>query len=64
MTIIKLYKFALKKLAAAMTKAANAKKAQADFLVKASAKAAEEALEAARESKRLTEEAAKVSALI
>lgn len=47
-----------------MTKAANAKKAQADFLVKASAKAAAEALDAAKESKRLTEEAAKVSALI
>lgn len=64
MTLIKLYKFALKQLAAAMTKAAHAKKAQAEFLVKASAKAADEALEAANASKKLTEEAAKVSALI
>ncbi|WP_426101456.1 hypothetical protein [Pseudomonas sp. PSPC3-3] len=64
MTLIKLYKFALKQLVAAMTKAAKAKKAQADFLVKASVKAAEEALEAAQESKKLTEEARKVSALI
>lgn len=64
MTLIKLYKFALKQLAAAMTKAASVKKAEADFLVKASEKAAAEALDAARESKKLNEEAAKVSALI
>lgn len=64
MTLIKLYKFALKKLAAAMTKAAKLKSAEAEFLVKASAKAAAEALQAAQESKKLNEEAAKVSALI
>jgi len=64
MTMIKLYKFALKQLAAAMTKAAKIKKAEADFLVKASAKAAAEALEAARESQKLNDEAAKISALI
>jgi hypothetical protein len=64
MTLIKLYKFALKQLAAALKKAATAKRAEADFLVKASAKAAAEALVAAQESKKLTEEAVKVSALI
>jgi len=64
MTLIKLYKFALKQLAAALKKAAAAKTAESNFLVKASEKAAAEALDAAREGKKLSEEAAKVSALI